>query len=462
MVQGTGATGYRVTRAPAIARDPKGRTDVSATDPKRRHRSRFAPAAAWVSAVTLAALAATAAETDRDGLIATSEPGWPQWRGPRRDGICAETGLLPNWPAEGPPLLWKVGGLGRGYSSPIIARGLLYLTGDVGGELRIFAFTLDGKPKWQSTNGRAWKASYPGARASCAFDGGRLYHMNAHGRVACLDANSGGELWAVNVLERFDGKNIRWGLSECLLVDGPRVIVTPGGRKGLMAALDKASGKTVWASEPMAGERAGYASPILFRWRGRRMLATCSSKHVFGVDADTGRLLWAHPRPTRFEVIASVPVYYDGAIFASSPDGKEAELLRLQADGDTVRVRHVWSSELNNLSGGVILRNGLLYGAGYRKGNGWFGVDARTGKTRYRKRDLASGSAVYADGRLYCLSERGVMALLKPAPAALAAAGQFRLVQRRVRDAWAHPVIHDKRLYLRYHDTLWCYDIRRR
>ena len=416
--------------------------------------------AACAAVFVFAIVGLAAAESDADGLIASKEPGWPQWRGPRRDGICDETGLLAFWPAKGPELLWTATGLGRGYSSPVIARGTLYITGDVRNELHVFAYTLDGKRRWRTSNGRAWRRSYPGARASCAYDGGRLFHMNAHGRVVCLDANTGKEIWTVNVLERFDGRNIRWGLSECLLIDGPRVIVTPGGRKALMAALDKTSGKTVWTSEAVEGERAGYASPILFRSGRRRYLANCSSRHVFGVDADTGKLLWRHRRPTLYEVIASAPVYHDGAIFATSPDGKEAELLRLEPAGRPVGVRTVWTSELNNLSGGVILLDGLLYGSGYRKGNGWFCVDIKTGKTRYRKRDLDSGSAVHADGRLYCLSERGEMALLKPTPTGFQTAGRFRLVQRRARDVWAHPVIHQGRLYLRYHETLYCYDIR--
>ena len=131
----------------------------------------------------------------------------------------------------GPKLAWKIGNLGRGWSSPIIVRDRLYITGDVDDDLVIFAFDLDGRPLWQATNGRSWTGSYPGARACCAYSAGKLYHMNAHGRVACLDAATGKELWAVDVLERFQGQNITWAMSECLLVDGPRLIVTPGGKR---------------------------------------------------------------------------------------------------------------------------------------------------------------------------------------------------------------------------------------
>src|SRR5574340_339127 len=181
---------------------------------------------------------ASAAEPLPDGLIASPEPGWPQWRGPRRDGISAEKGLLQGWPEDGPRLVWKAGELGTGWSSPIVVGNRLYITGDVDDDLVIFALDLDGKPQWRAVNGKAWKGAVPGARACCAFSEGRLYHLGAHGRVACLDAASGKELWAVDVLERFQSRNVTWGLSECLLVDRARLIVTPGGKTALVAAPD--------------------------------------------------------------------------------------------------------------------------------------------------------------------------------------------------------------------------------
>ena len=209
-----------------------------------------------------------------DGPIASPEPDWPQWNGPRRDGISGEKNLLPTWPEDGPRLVWKIGNLGRGWSSPIIVRDRLYIAGDADDDLLIFAFDLDGKPLWRAKNGQSWSGSYPGARACCAFSDDKLYHMNAHGRVACLEAATGSELWAVDVLKRFQGENITWAMSECLLVDGPRLIVTPGGKQALMAALDKKSGRTIWATEPLGEDRASHCSPLLFRHAGRRILAS--------------------------------------------------------------------------------------------------------------------------------------------------------------------------------------------
>ena len=394
-----------------------------------------------------------------DGLIASPEPDWPQWRGPRRDGISDEKGLLSSWPQEGPKQLWKIDGLGKGWSSPIIVGERLFITGDVGDDLVIFAFDRHGTIQWEVKNGRAWKGPYPGARASCAYSEGRLYHMNAHGRVICLDAGSGGELWAVNILERFAAKNITWALSECLLVDGSHVIVTPGGEKALMAALDKRSGRTVWTTEPLGDDQTSHSSPILFRYDGRRLIASCSSAHGFGVDADTGKLLWTVPLKSPYGVNTATPIYGSGLVYYVTPYAENGRAYRLRAENGGISADHVWSHPLDTVTGGGVLVDGTLFAAGYRKPKHMFGVDWRTGQTKYELKDLTTVAALYADGRLYCLDENGMVALVKPESDGLRIAGQFRLFPERVRDAWAHPVLLDGRLYLRYHDTLWCYDV---
>lgn len=411
-------------------------------------------------------------------LVASTEPDWPQWRGPRRDGLCDETGLLPQWPPGGPPRLWQAGNLGRGYSAPVIVGERLYLTGDVDDELRIFALDLKGRLVWQAKNGRSWRTPYPGARASCTYAEGRLYHLNAHGRVACLDASTGRELWAVDLFDRFGGLNITWALSENLLVDGGRVYVTPGGTRALMAALDAQTGETLWTTEPLrlgasdpprydrvaepAGEAdsASYASPILVEWAGRRLLLGCSLRHVFGVDAATGALLWTQPLRTRYSVIAMTPVLAGDALFVTAPDTEDGGLFQLRRDGDQVYARRLWSTRADTCHGGVVLVGDALYGSWYRRGKGWYCADARTGEIRYQTGELAMGSVLYADGRLYCLSQEGEMALLEPASSGFVFRGRFRLVPERVSDAWAHPVIHRRRLYLRYHETLHCFDLR--
>lgn len=425
-------------------------------------------------------LAAESQPVSKATLIASPEKGWPQWRGPRRDNICDETGLLQKWPEEGPKLIWKISGLGRGYSAPIITGGRIYIAGDVGDELRISAFDLDGKLVWQAKNGQAWKGHSQGARASCAFSDGNIYHMNAHGRVVCLEAATGKEAWAVNVLERFEGKNITWALSENLLVDGNNVIVTPGGVKGVMAALDKKTGATVWNSGPLRlgkselpahqrlatpegdADGASYTSPILFTQGGRRHLVSCSSRHIFGVDADSGELLWTRPAPTRYLVIANTPVLVDDAVFFAAPDqlADGAGLYRVRTENRSVKVEKLWSSPIDTCHAGLIYRDGMLYGSWYRKQRLWGCIDGRTGEVRYQLKDLAMGTPLYADGRLYCLSQNGEMALIKPTPTAFEYTGRFRPVTEPASDVWTYPVILDSRLYLRHHDTFFCYDIK--
>jgi len=433
-------------------------------------QTRFA--AGWLIVSLLTAAVAVAAEKSSsepkatvasmlaDGLIASPEPGWPQWRGPRRDGISEEKGLLASWPEGGPQLLWKVDGLGRGWSSPIVVGGRLYITGDVGDDLVVFAFDTDGALQWQTTNGRAWNGSFPGSRACCVFSEGRLYHLNAHGRLACLDANSGKELWNADILQRFDAKNITWAISECLLVDGPRVIVTPGGKKALVAALHKLDGRTMWTTEPLGNDRTTHTSPILFRYSGRRLIANCSSAHGFGIDADSGRLLWTVPLKNQYGTNVATPIYGSGCVFYVTPYAELGRLYHLRPDGQDMVAEHVWTCPLDTVTGAGVLLDGILYAAGYRKPKSWFGVDWLTGETKHELEDFTTGAAIYANGRLYVLDERGNAGLLKPGPDGPEIAGRFQLVIERVRDAWAHPVLLDGRLYLRYHDTLWCYDVK--
>jgi outer membrane protein assembly factor BamB len=434
-----------------------------------RHRRRPGRILLGLISIALFGIRAIAAEpispgsspAAEEGPIASPEPDWPQWRGPRRDGISAETGLLPTWPTGGPKLLWKVDGLGKGWSSPIIVGDRLYITGDVEDELVLYAFDRRGKLQWKAANGNSWTNSFPGARACCAYSEGRLYHLNAHGRLACLEAQSGKELWAANVLERFEGRNITWALSECLLVDGPRVLVTPGGKKALMAALDKRSGQTAWTTEPLPEERTSHCSPLLFRYAGRRLLANCSAEHAFGVDADSGKLLWSIPLRTPYGVTVTTPVFGSGKIFyvtAYTP----ALCYRLVPKGEGIDAQRAWSNSLDTITGGTILVGQRLFASGYRRPKWWFAFDWSSGETRAQCRDLASGAAVYADGRLYCLAEDGTAAMLVPKDREFDVAGRFRLYPRRTTDAWAHPVLLDGKLYLRYQDSLWCYDVRNR
>jgi len=411
-------------------------------------------------------------------LIPSLEPGWPQWRGPYRDGIARERGLLREWPAEGPVRRWTSQGLGRGWSSPVISRGRLFITGDTGDVLVVHALDLDGRFLWHATNGAAWKGSYPGARASCAIAEGRVVHLNAHGRLAAFDAETGRELWHLPILERFGGVNVTWAVSECVLVDGGRVYVTAGGAEALVVAIRLTDGTVVWKSPPLilglnddprfprlaepAGEPdpVGYTSPILIRLGPRRILINCSNRHAFAVDADTGEWLWTRPMPTRYRVLACTPVAWRNAVFVTGPDGDGGRLVQMLLEGTHVIAQDVWTTPLDTCQHGLVVAGDRLVGPMYREPQRWVALDLNTGRITAELRGLLRGASVYVDDRWIVLTEDGEVVLLELEPSGFQIRSRFRWTPQRVRDAWAHPVVLDGRLYLRYHDRLDCYNLR--
>ncbi len=423
-----------------------------------------------VSCAVVSPSRAATASAEKASLIASPEPGWPQFRGPRRDGVSDERGLLQTWPTGGPKALWTATGAGKGFSSPVIAGDRLFVTGDVGEDHHVLAYDLAGKLLWKVKSGAAWLNQYQGARSSVTYSSGRLYHQNAHGRLVCLDAVTGAEVWSVNILERYKGENITWGLSECLLVDERAVYVTPGSRDALMVALDKRNGAELWRSAPRAeigegkaAQGAGYAAPIMVRFAGRRLIIGCAAKSLYCVDADTGTIQWTRARPTSYSVLAMSPVLVGDAVFMTAPFGPPGALYRLiapKAASEHVDVSEVWTTALDTAQGGVVHDGVRLYGSYYPRRGGWAALDAATGKVVYENPELTKGAAAYADGRLYMLCEDGWMLLQEATETAFVEKGRFRMATPRDRDAWAHPAIHDGRLYLRYHDTLMCYDIR--
>lgn len=411
----------------------------------------------------LAGLTALAA----GGACRAEAPAWPQWRGPKRDGLSTETGLLKQWPEGGPKLLWTATGCGKGYSSMAVTTQFIYTAGVSNEQTFVMAFDLDGKPVWRMPNGKPWKAgvamvwarSYDGSRATPTVDDGLVYHLNELGLLSAFDAVNGKLVWSVDIPQRFEAKCPDYGYSESVLVDGDRLICTPAGAKGFMAALDKKTGSAMWVS-PALGDGAGFASPILVEDQSVRQIITMTEEAVVGVNASGGKLLWRYPFTNKRKNNIPTPVYHKGFVFASTGYGAGCVLLKLNYEGDRVTASKVWANAaLDNLHGGVLLMGDCIYGAANEK-PAWVCLDYATGQTRYRDSSLGMGSLTYADGMLYCLAERGTMALAPCTPEGFRIVGRFEVPKGGDGLFWAHPVVCGRRLYIRHADKLYAYDIR--
>ena len=408
---------------------------------------------AWHFVVLLVGVLGTAGLA----VAAEEEPAWPQFHGPRRDNLSTETGLLKQWPEGGPRRVWTAQGLGHGYATVSIARGMMYTSGNIGGKTVITALDLAGRTLWQVENGKAWEEPQGGARGTPTIDGEHLYHENPYGDVVCLEAKTGKKVWGLSLLERFPSKPPTWGLAESLLMDGDRVICCPGGSETAVVALDKRDGRTLWKS-PSAGDLAGYASPALAEHQGLRMIMTLTSKAMIGVNADTGDLLWRFEHATPFDENILMPLFHDGHVFVCTRTTGSV-LLRIDASGGKASVTPVWrSTDLDNQHGGVVLVDGYLYGSCL--GPRWVCLEWKTGRTMYDAPGVGKGSVTYADSMLYTLSEEGRMGLVKATPAGHDLVSEFRIPKGGEGPSWAHPVVCGGRLYIRHGEFLYAYEIR--
>jgi hypothetical protein len=390
---------------------------------------------------------------------------WPQFRGPNRDGKSAETGLMKKWPEGGPELLWSVEGLGIGFSSVAVASGFVYTTGMIAGEGFLFAYDIEGNMKWKESYGPEWTGSYKGTRTTPTVNGDRVYVFSGTGVMLCFEAGTGGKIWEVNTLEKFEGKNIRWGMSGSPLIDGDKVYCTPGGKKGVIVALDKMTGETIWAITGL-NELSAYSSPVLIERGGNRLLINMIQKSVICVNADNGELLWREPYVTPSDTGGVTPIYKDGYVYVTSAVEREftrgGVMFELSAEGTSVSEK--WNDQILDCGhGGVVLVNGYLYGStfdGIPKGD-WVCLDWESGKVMYKARwNGNKGSVIYADGMLYCYDENnGDVALVRASPKGFEIVSSFRVTEGDGQH-WAHPAISDGRLYIRHGDALVTYDIK--
>jgi outer membrane protein assembly factor BamB len=383
---------------------------------------------------------------------------WPQWRGPERTGVSSETGLLAQWPKSGPPLVWSASDLGAGYGSVAVVGNRVFVQGLRGRQSVVTAVGRDdGKVVWVRALGQGGNNDRgPGPRSTPTVDGDRVYALSESGDLACLRASDGAVIWQRNILTDFNGRNLHWLISESPLIDGNRVIVTPGGRGAGMVALEKATGKTIWVSKELNDE-AGYSSPIVADVQGVRTLMTLTGQAGVGVRAADGKLMWRYQRPANQTANVATPVYADGKVFYASNYGTGGGLLDLRATEGVIRAQEVYfTRDMQNHHGGIVLINGYLYGFN----NAILTcLEFATGKMMWRDRSVGKGAVSAADGRLYIVGEDNVVGLAEVTPEGYREKGRFTIRDQGL-PSWAHPVVSSGRLYIRNQGTLASYDVR--
>jgi outer membrane protein assembly factor BamB len=392
---------------------------------------------------------------------------WPQWRGPERNGISKETGLLKEWPENGPPQLWRVDDLGRGYSTPSVVGDRLYLMSNEGdNDEFVRALSVkDGQQIWSTRVGGVGEnpanTNYPGARSTPTVDGQLLYALGSDGDLACLERSSGKIRWQKNLRKEFGGKPGQWAYAESPLVDGDKIICSPGGEEATMVALNKMSGDLIWKSAIPGGDEAAYASPIIVETGGVKQYVQFLQNGLVGVDANTGKFLWRYERTAKGSP-ANIPspIERDGFIY-SATGRAGGGLVKLKAGPDGIEAEEIYFSKmLPTAIGGAVLVDGHLYGT---TGQSTLCVDFKSGEVKWQERGVGAGGILYADGRLYIHGEQnGEVALVEATPEAYRELGRFTPLEQPDRGrakAWAYPVVANGRLYIRDQNVLWCYDV---
>jgi outer membrane protein assembly factor BamB len=403
-------------------------------------------------------LVAAVAFAGMTALDAASD--WPQWQGPDRTRISRETGLLKEWPSGGPRLIWTANNLGTGYGSLSVAGDRVFVQGARGQDSVVIALNRsDGKEVWSKVLGpietRMRTNMGAGPRGTPTVDGDRLYVLTENGDLACLRTD-GTILWQLNILKEFGGSQLQWLISESPLVDGPHLVVSPGGSGAGMVKLDKMTGKTVWTSKDLS-DPAGYSSITVADIQGVRTYMTFTASAGVGVRASDGKVMFRYPNAANRVANIATPVYSDNKVFFTSAYGTGGGLLNLTVqNGEVTATEAYFTREMRNHHGGVVLVDGYLYGYSDLI---LTCLEFATGKVMWRDRSVGKGSVTYADGRLYLQGENNIVGLAEASPTGYVEKGRFTIPEKG-QLSWAHPVISDGRLYVRNQDTLQVHDIK--
>lgn len=404
--------------------------------------------------ITLAAagpgLLAQAGKKEAPGAV----PDWGMYRGPKRDGLSPDTGLLKEWPKEGPPLAWKATGLGQGYSSISIVGNRIFTMGDADKQCCLIALNLaDGKLAWKLPIAPAAGVDRPGSRSTPASDGKMVFCETPSGMVACADAAKGGLLWKKDL----GGKMMSgWGFSESPLLDGGLLVVTPGGDAGTVEALDKATGKTVWQSKELK-DKAAYSSLFPIEIGGIRQYVVFTDQSVAGIAAKTGQVVWRADRPGKTAVIPS-PVYKDGVLFVTSGYGVGHNGFQITGAGGKFQAKEIYKGNVVVHTGAIVLVDDHVYAQ--TDGGQLKCIELKTGKEAWSGSAVpGKGTVCYADGHLIIRNEKGAVSLVEASPQAFKEVGHFSSERVGGEEGWAHPVIFGGKLYIRDWDALTCYDL---
>ncbi len=388
---------------------------------------------------------------------------WPQFRGPNRDGISPETGLLQTWPDNGPTKIWSVSGIGTGWGSASISNNMIYIVGDIDGIETVSALDMNGNATWRTAVSNRWDKSFPEARTTPTIDCKNLYVNTGLGNVACLDIASGQIKWQRQTVDEFGGDYHSWGIAESPLIVDNMVIATPGGKDASVVALDKNSGKTIWTTKGLS-DKGSYCSPILVERGGKKIIVTMLENHVVGIDAADGKVLWkdAFKNYQKGKEINPVsPVYIDGMFYTTSGYDDGGAMYALSPDG--LSIKRTWvETKLDVHIGGVVVLDGVIYGAsweGNRDGN-WIALDWKSGKVLWEEKWINKGAIISADGLLYLYTEKdGQVGLVRPNKENFDLISSFEINEGDGQH-WAHPSIANGRLYIRHGDILMAYKIK--
>lgn len=390
-------------------------------------------------------------------FVVSSAQTSTRWRGTNGNGVYPDKGLLDQWPEQGPELLWSYNELGEGHSSVAVANDVLYVSGMKNDSIgSITVLSKEGERLKEFIYGTEFYKSFPGSRSTPTIVGDKLYMMSGLGVLVCMSTEDGTIDWTRELLSEMDGENIRWGVTETVVVDGDMVYCSPGGKVSNVIALNRHNGEQLWSC-PGKGDLSAYCTPLLINLPQRKLLVTMMANNILGIDAKTGKLLWSYEQTNQWSVHANTPVYQDGIIACTSGYGKGTVSLKLSEDGSSVE-KNWFSKEYDDRMGGAVLIGGYLYGSGDKNRN-WMCLDWLTGEQLYESKEIGKGNIIAADNKLYCYSERGELAMAKADTSGFNVLGKTKITMGSAQH-WSHPVIDKGVLYLRHGVALMAYKIK--